>query len=300
MKSESLLKNVAQLPLKKIQTLGLEVAFRVDGELGGKHRSFKQGGSLEFQEHFPYYSGEELNKIDWRVYGRSDRLVIKRFEHEANLKALMALDFSSSMIFKGDKGEHSKLDYSRILSIALGYILLNNGDTPGLLTFTDKVQNFLPPNYKLDIWKRYLDLLDLELDTGQKTSLNAITDQLQKYKILSGVILIFSDFLVPEFEPEKFIKLLKATNNEIILVQVLTEEEIEFPFYKSYRFLDPESDFESFSSPNDIRTIYKKKIEEYNTKFYQYSLKYGVKLLQFKTTQPLDIVLIQIINAIKN
>ena len=132
-------------PYDVAQLGGIELVARgvVEGFLAGLHRSPFRGFSVEFAEHRPYQPGDELRYLDWRMLGRSDRLFVKQFEEETNLRSMMVLDVSRSMEWAGDQHRLTKLDYAKQLVAALGLILLRQRDATGLIGFDDEVRTIL-------------------------------------------------------------------------------------------------------------------------------------------------------------
>ena len=137
--------------VSSINSIALRARLIVEGYIIGKHRSPYHGFSVEFAEHKAYDFGDEVRNIDWKLYGKTDRLYIKRFEEETNLKTYIILDISKSMSYSS--GDISKINYSNSLLASLAYLMINQQDAVGLIQFSDKINTFIPPKAKKAILK---------------------------------------------------------------------------------------------------------------------------------------------------
>lgn len=138
-----------------ISSIALRARLIVEGYIIGKHRSPYHGFSVEFAEHKSYDLGDEIRNIDWKLYGKTDRLYIKRYEEETNLKTYIILDSSKSMSFSS--GNVSKINYANSLLASLAYLMINQQDAVGLIQFSDKINTFIPPKAKKVISKLLLE-----------------------------------------------------------------------------------------------------------------------------------------------
>src|SRR5687768_1962973 len=142
-------------PMEVSKLGGLELTTEgvVEGFLNGLHRSPRRGFSVEFAEHRMYQPGDELRYIDWKLLGRNDRLYVKQFEEETNLRAMLVLDASASMDWRGDPARLTKLEYARRLVAALAMVLLRQRDATGLVTFDDAVRSMIPARSRGSQWR---------------------------------------------------------------------------------------------------------------------------------------------------
>src|SRR4051812_8370521 len=129
--------------IAKLEGLELRARHIVDGFLSGQHRSHHRGQSVEFAEHREYAAGDDLRYVDWKVYGKTDRVYLKQYEAETNLICYLLLDVSESMQYRGPSSPLSKLEYAQCLAAALAYLVTGQGDSVGLATFDEEVQNFV-------------------------------------------------------------------------------------------------------------------------------------------------------------
>ncbi len=281
------------IPLK---SLPLKVKSIVEGYLTGEHRSPHHGFSVEFKEHRQYYPGDDLRYVDWKVYARTDRFYIKRFEEDTNMYVYVLLDVSGSMNYKGENSEITKLEYAKIFAGSLLYLTVLQNDSAGLITFSEDIMDFFPPRASLN----YINdvLLKLENRAGEKKENFSIIGKkiIKRIKPRSLVILI-SDFIHPLEEIFKGINYLKGTSrrkNELKIVSINDIDEIKFDFkYRLYQFEDLESDFKIRSFPLQIRDEYIKRVQSHYNKLKSTVIKSGISFYMTTTS-------INILNSLKN
>ena len=246
-----------------LNSMSLRARLVVEGYIIGQHRSPYHGFSVEFAEHRSYGPGDEIRHIDWKLFGKTDRLYVKRFEEETNLQAYVLLDTSKSMLYSS--GKVSKLNYANSLVASLSYLMINQQDAAGLIQFSDKINTFIPPRSKPSHLNALLTKLDdksVENDTDIEPVLHQMADRIKK----RGLVILVSDLLD---EPEKIINGLKHfrhNNQEVIVFHILDRKELEFNFNSRTRFLDMESGEEILTEPWHIRLSYKElimKLQDY-------------------------------------
>ena len=246
-----------------LNSMSLRARLVVEGYIIGQHRSPYHGFSVEFAEHRSYGPGDEIRHIDWKLFGKTDRLYVKRYEEETNLQAYVLLDTSKSMLYSS--GKVSKLNYANSLVASLSYLMINQQDAAGLIQFSDKINTFIPPRSKPSHLNALLTKLDdksVENDTDIEPVLHQMADRIKK----RGLVILVSDLLD---EPEKIINGLKHfrhNNQEVIVFHILDRKELEFNFNSRTRFLDMESGEEILTEPWHIRLSYKElimKLQDY-------------------------------------
>jgi uncharacterized protein (DUF58 family) len=236
-----------------LNSMSLRARLVVEGYIIGQHRSPYHGFSVEFAEHRSYGPGDEIRHIDWKLFGKTDRLYVKRYEEETNLQAYVLLDTSKSMLYSS--GKVSKLNYANSLVASLSYLMINQQDAAGLIQFSDKINTFIPPRSKPSHLNALLTKLDdksVENDTDIEPVLHQMADRIKK----RGLVILVSDLLD---EPEKIINGLKHfrhNNQEVIVFHILDRKELEFNFNSRTRFLDMESGEEILTEPWHIRLSY--------------------------------------------
>jgi uncharacterized protein (DUF58 family) len=242
----------------------------VDGFISGRHRSPKKGFSVEFAEHREYVPGDDIRNIDWRVLARKDRYYIKQYMEETNLRATLLLDCSGSMAYTGGEAADfegrplSKLEYGKYLAAALAYMLVGQQDGVGLVTFDSKIRDFLPSKAMASQVRNILEYIDNSAPGGE-TALADIFNEVAERIPHRGVVIIISD-LFDGIEP-----LLKALHHfryrkhELILLHIMAEEEIHFPFDSFVHFKDLESPMEIQLDPKALRAIYLEQVNKFLT-----------------------------------
>ena len=192
----------------------------VEGFLTGLHRSPRRGFSVEFAEHRMYQPGDELRYVDWKILGRNDRLYVKQFEEETNLRAMVVCDISRSMAWTGDpETVLPKLAYAQRLIAALALVLLRQRDATGLITFDDEVRAVLPPRARLSHWRQLLQTLG-GLQAGQGTAaepaLRRVVDQLRR----RGLVVFVSDLLLDRDLALKALRFLRHRGHQVLVLHM--------------------------------------------------------------------------------
>tara|TARA_B110000438_G_scaffold248096_1_gene250628 strand:- start:5930 stop:6832 length:903 start_codon:yes stop_codon:yes gene_type:complete len=236
-----------------LNSMSLRARLVVEGYIIGQHRSPYHGFSVEFAEHRSYGPGDEIRHIDWKLFGKTDRLYVKRYEEETNLQAYVLLDTSKSMLYSS--GEVSKLNYANSLVASLTYLMINQQDAAGLVQFSDKINTFIPPRSKPSHLNAILTKLDdenVDNDTRIEPVLHQMADRIKK----RGLVILVSDLLDEPEEIMNGLKHFRHNNQEVIVFHILDRKELEFNFNSRTRFLDMESGDEILTEPWHIRSSY--------------------------------------------
>ncbi len=229
----SILDSVTPDDLAQIENLELLSRHIVDGMLTGRHRSKHKGGGAEFAEHRAYYPGDEVLLLDWRVFGKSDRYVVKQFEEETSLQAMLVVDASGSMGF--GMSTATKYHYSRAAGLCLARLVLRQNDAAGLAIVGGGIRSFTPPRSQ----PRHLEVLIDSLGKAEAsgaTSLAADLGQLAQRLKRRALIVLFSDCLNNVEQLGHSLRLLRSRRHELILFHVLAPEELSFSFQDRSRF----------------------------------------------------------------
>lgn len=242
---------VARLGGVEVLTEGI-----VEGFLTGLHRSPRRGFSVEFAEHRMYQPGDELRYVDWKVLARSDRLYVKQFEEETNLRAMIVVDTSRSMAWSGDPPHRlTKLDYVKRLVAAMTMILLRQRDATGLITFDESVRSVTPPRARLAHWRHLLAVL-LDARAGSATAaepaLRRVMDQLRR----RGLVVFVSDLLLDRDLAMKALRFLRHRGHQVLVLHVMDPGEIELGGPAEARFEDPETGDGVTVRPADWARVY--------------------------------------------
>ena len=240
----------------------LEVVARwvVDGFLTGLHRSPRKGFSVEFAEHRPYQPGDDLRYLDWKILARSDRWVIKQYEEETNLRAMLLLDVSPSMAWSGAPGRLTKLAWAEASVAALSLLLLKQRDAVGFIRFDDAVRTVLPPRARTAQWRRVLAELG-SVGTGTETALAAAIQRAASLVTRPGLFVIISDLLMDPDEVASAVRTLRAIGHDIVVLHVMDPAERDLAEAGDAMFTDPESGDALAARGADVREAYRETVE---------------------------------------
>lgn len=241
--------------LARLQGLRLRVRHAAEGLLAGLHQSPQHGQSVEFAEHKEYAPGDEIRRIDWKAWGKTDRLYVKRFEHETNLRAWLVVDASGSMGWRGAEGRLSKLEYASCLAGTLAWLMVRQQDAVGLVAVDREVRRSVPPRAAATHLTALLDTL-AELDPGGGTHLAAAADWLVERAPRRSSVMVFSDLLDPDEQALRALAQLRHRKHEVTVFHVLDPAEIEFPFEDPTLFVSMEDERRVEAHPRDIRKGY--------------------------------------------
>lgn len=276
--------------ISKLKSLELKARTIVDGFMVGLHRSPYHGFSVEFSEHRPYMQGDPIKNIDWKVFAKREKYFIKQFEEETNLICNIFLDISKSMQFK-HSATVSKIDYGITLAAALSYILINQQDSVGLTTFSDKIYDYFPPKSNRVYLKTLLTGLNKIKPTGSTKTASCLDSVAEKIK-KRGLTIIISDFFDDLSSVMKALKHIHYKKNEIIVFQLLDPIEKSFGFDRDSIFVDLETDEQMTTQPHQIKRAYQEAMNDYLTKFKNECLNYGIEYNLIETDQPFDKALV--------
>ena len=226
--------------ITSLQHLQLFARTVVEGFTTGHHASPHKGFSVEFRQHRPYVQGDEIRRLDWKVFGRSDRFYIREYDEETNLRATIVLDASGSMGYRGQKGI-SKFDYARKLAASLAYLLMSQQDAAGLITFDSKVREIVPCRTKITHLHLLLETM-VKTEPGKDTSLAPVIESLAQRLKRRGLVILISDFFDDPAAILKSVGILRKKGHEVIALQLWDRDEIDFPFGNWARFENLEND----------------------------------------------------------
>ena len=237
---------------------GLEIVAQgvVEGFLAGLHRSPFRGFSLEFTEHRAYQPGDELRYLDWKMLARSDRLFVKQFEEETNLRAVLLVDASRSMAWRGSPERLTKREYADRLAAALGLILLRQRDATGLITFDDAVRRVIPPRVRIGQWTRVVRGL-LDTPDGKGTVAEAALRSLTSLLTRRGLAVLLSDLLFDRELALTAIRYLRHRGHQVIVFHIMDPAEAELSGPPEVRFRDSESRASLVVRPRELAREYR-------------------------------------------
>ncbi|GAC1682634.1 MAG: DUF58 domain-containing protein [Gemmatimonadaceae bacterium] len=237
-----------------------------DGFMSGLHRSPRRGFSVEFAEHRPYQSGDDLRYVDWRIAARSDRWVVKQFEEETNLRATLVLDVSRSMAWSGatltggrdatGAPSLTKLAYAERLTAALALLLLRQRDAVGLIAFDEVVRTSVPPRARTGQWRRLLAAL-VGTCGGRATLTPLALEAAARLVARRGMVVLISDLLFDLDDAVRAVRALRSAGHDVTVLHVMDPAELDLPRARDAIFVDPESGLEVPAVFADVRAIYR-------------------------------------------
>ena len=285
---------VSPQALMAIKNLELRAKVVVEGFWNGLHRSPFHGFSVEFSEYRQYSPGDDPRYLDWKLFARSDRYYIKKFEDETNLRCHLLVDQSRSMEF--GSLDYTKFDYTNTLAATLAYFLYQQGDAVGLLSFSDEINDYLPARNRTGHLRRMM--LSLEKppkgkSTDLATPLQRILDLVRK----RGLVVLIYDLLAPIDALEKRLTSIKACGHEVQVFQVLDPAERHFTFDQANLFQDVETGKEIYVDPKQAREGYMKRLEDHLEQVAAICRSNGIGLVSLTTDQPLELQLFDFLKA---
>ena len=272
--------------IARLGTIDLKAKTIVEGFLTGLHRSPYKGFSVEFAEYRQYLPGDDLATLDWKVYARSDKHFVKKFEEETNLTCHMLIDVSKSMGYAS--GEVTKLQYASYLAGALAYLMHRQRDSFGLIAFDETIAALLPASSRSGHLRAVLLALErLELGAGTNVAkpLNDLAAAVRK----RGMVILISDLLDEPAQVLDGLKHFRYRGTDVIVFHILDPYELKFPFEQAARFRDTETEEEVQAVPQSIREDYVDKMQNL-IGFYRRELQLsGIDYCLLDTSQPLEL-----------
>ncbi len=273
--------------LQRISNLQVFARQVVEGFTTGLHRSPHKGFSVEFKQHRQYVPGDEIRHIDWRVFARSDRYYIREYEEETNLRATIILDRSGSMDYGGGKdGQVSKFEYATKLAACLSYLMLQQSDGVGLVTFDTEIRRYIPPRSRVSHMRMILNELE-KGKPGGETELGKVFHDLVPKLHRRGLLIIISDCFG---EVANFLKALahfRHARHEILVFQIWHPDELNFQFKGWTQFECMERDgVKHLLDPAILRQAYLANLEKFRADLTRGCRKHKVDLVPFTTDEP--------------
>jgi len=275
--------------LDKLGRLELKARHAVDGFLAGLHKSPHRGASVEFAEYREYVPGDDLRHLDWRMYGRSDRFYIKRYEEETNLTLTLVLDMSESMAYAG-QGQVTKFSYGAMVAATLAYMVLRNRDAAALALIDDSLETWIPPGTRPSHLTAIAAAIE-KAELKEKTDTGPVLRELAGKSNRRGLVALISDLFAPTDEVLAGIRALRAKGQDVIVFHVLDRDEVEFPFDRMTRFDGLEGLGQVTADPKALQRAYRKLFDEYRTSLRRGCLGNGVDYQLLETDTPLVVAL---------
>jgi uncharacterized protein (DUF58 family) len=281
--------------IARLGTMELKARTVVEGFLAGLHRSPYKGFSVEFAEYRQYLPGDDLSTLDWKIYARSDRHYVKKFEEETNLECHVLLDVSASMGYRGT-APMSKLEYGSVLAASLAFLMHRQRDATGLIAFDDRLRFRLPAGARAGHLHALLLALE-KMEPGSQSDLGRPLRQLAEALTKRSLVVLISDLLDDPEPAIKGLRHLKVRGTDVIVFQLLDPNELTFPFRGASKFKDLESAQEVLVDPTAVRRAYLRELAGLTLRFDRELRGAGIDYLQLDTSQPLDFALLAYLAA---
>jgi uncharacterized protein (DUF58 family) len=270
----------------RLGTIDLKARTIVEGFLTGLHRSPYKGFSVEFAEHRQYIPGDDLATLDWKVYARSDRHFVKKFEEETNLTCHLLLDVSGSMAY--GSGGITKLQYGSYLTAAIAYLMHRQRDSFGLIAFDDSISALLPASARSGHLRAVLLALE-RLKIGTRTDVAKPLHDLAAAVRKRGLVVLVSDLLDDPARVLDGLKHFRYRGTDVIVFQVLDPYELQFPFEQAARFRDMETADEVMAVPGSVRQDYIDRMQGLIATYKRELGLVGIDYCLLDTSQPLEL-----------
>jgi uncharacterized protein (DUF58 family) len=273
--------------LDRIKRLDVRARLVVEGFLTGQHRSPYNGFAVEFAAHREYTPGDDTKHIDWKVWSKTDRLYIKEYEEETNLKCTLLVDCSKSMRYGED---WSKFDYAATAAASLAYLLREQQDAIGLVTFSNKVEKHLPPSSHPSHLKLLLHELEQTMP-DDKTDLAEVFPKLAAQIQRRGLIVLISDLFLDLETLKRTLEQFRLRRHEVIVLHVMHDDELTFPFQDNTLFRGLEVAVQLHTEPRALRRSYLEAVDRFLSEVRKICAGQGIDHLLLNTKDPLDAAL---------
>ncbi|MBS4029579.1 MAG: DUF58 domain-containing protein [Ignavibacteriales bacterium] len=277
--------------LSRVSNMELRARLVVEGFITGLHHSPYHGFSVEFAQHRQYMPGDEIKRIDWKIFGKTDRYYVKQFEEETNLKCYLVLDASNSMAFRSE-GKISKLEYGSFLASTLAYLMVRQQDAVGLTIFDEQIRTSLSPHattvYLVEIFKA-LSQVRAGNKTGTARSLHTVAERIKR----RGLVIILSDLFDTPADVLSALKHFRHKRNEVILFHILDPLEKSFAFGSDAVFRDMETSEELITQPHHIRKAYQEAMREFIAMYKRECREHSIDYVLLDTATPFNEALME-------
>ncbi|MCK4413782.1 MAG: DUF58 domain-containing protein [Candidatus Eisenbacteria sp.] len=285
--------------VSKLRRLDLIARLVVEGFITGLHKSPYHGFSVEFAEHRPYMPGDPIRSVDWRIFAKTDRYFIKEFEEETNLRSYLLFDISSSMAYRSSDKLLTKLEYGVYLAAALAYLMIQQQDAVGLLTFDEQVRRMIPARSvgaHLRVILGELSRIDptaSEVAAGRRTrigkSLHYLADRMSR----RGLVILLSDLMDDPESVLTGLKHFRHRQHEVVVLNILDPAEIQFPFREETVFIDMETREQISTIPWELAREYRERVESWRQAYRRTCAEHSIGYAEIHTDTPYDVALLR-------
>lgn len=277
--------------LDRLKRMDIRARLVVEGFITGQHRSPYNGFAVEFATHREYSPGDDLRHIDWKVWSKTDRLYIKEYEEETNLKCTILLDTSKSMRY-GDQASEgmSKFDYAATTAASLAYLMQQQQDAVGMVFFSNQIDKNLKPSSHPSHLKLMLHELN-EVQPDDQTDIDDAFLRLASQIRQRGIVILISDLFADPEQLAKSLQQFRLRRHEVIVFHVMHEDELTFPFQDNTLFRGLEEDLQLHTEPRALRDSYLEAIDKYMKQVRKVCAGLGVDHVLLDTGKRLDAAL---------
>jgi uncharacterized protein (DUF58 family) len=280
--------------LMRIKDLQLRAKAVADGFQNGIHRSPYHGFSAEFSEYRQYSPGDDPKFLDWRLFARTDRYYIKKFEDETNRRCYLLVDLSKSMQYSSI--DYTKSDYARTLAATLAYFLANQRDSVGMLLFAEEILDYHEARFRPGHMGRLIAALDRTTE-GQHTDLRKPLSQIARTVNRRGLVVLISDMLADIDSLQNDLGYLKSRGHDILVLRVLDPAEIDFPFEEANMMRDLETGRDMYVEPSQMRMQYKENFHAHEIQIREACERLGAEYTRILTNSPLETALFDVLRS---
>jgi len=271
----------------RLSHLDVRARLVVEGFISGLHRSPFHGFSVEFAEHRPYMPGDPLKNLDWKVWARSDRYLVKQYTEETNLRCHLLVDLSGSMGFRSERAVMSKLEYAQSLSAALAYLMLHQQDAVGAMLFAERPVSFVPARAVRSHFDVLMKTFGGAAPQG-RTRLGPALHELAERIKRRGLVVLCSDLMDKPSEILSGLQHFRHRHHEVIVFHILDPDETEFPYTDTSTFVDMESGERLTTEPWEIAKRYRERLEAWSDHYRRACRERLVDYVRLDTRTPFD------------
>ncbi len=279
--------------ISRISRLEVRARHIVEGFLNGMHRSPYFGQSVEFVQHREYVPGDDVRRIDWKVWSKTDKYYVKLFEEDTNLRTTLVVDLSESMQF--GTGAMTKYEYGCTIAASLAYLLLRQQDSVGMIAFDDQVRTRVPSRSKHSHLHSILEALASQ-SPAKKTGMYDILRQVAEEQSRKGMIVIISDLFVDRDGLFKGLKLLRHRGHDVLILHVMDDEEIDFNYAGTTKFEGMEEMGDLICDPRSLREGYLAAVNQFLADLRRHCARNAIDFQTIRTSEHLDAALAHYLN----
>ncbi len=282
--------------LASLRPFSLRARTLIEGLVAGMHRSPLHGHSIEFAQHREYVPGDDLRQVDWKVFARSDRFFLKQYEDESNLNCYFLLDQSDSMRYRGADSWLSKLEYAQLVVCSLAYLVIGQQDNAGLITFASTIEDWLVAGNSPSRLDDIVDVMENDKG-GRRTAIADVMAEVVGRLPRPGIIVLVSDML-DELDPlERAIRQVRFAGHDLLIIQILDADEIQFPFDSMTQFHALEQAEDIATDPLLIAGAYRRAMQDFIERLRNCCMQNGGQFSQLTSDQALSHALSELLSS---